>query len=60
VTAFYDILTPKPSLEDKVNQAIERMGKHYLCHPCNHVKRKTPMPTTHTLKQQWAFMKSHG
>lgn len=32
----------QPVPKSKLEEVINGMGKTYLCHPSNHVKRKTP------------------
>lgn len=48
------------NLKTRIEATIEQMGKLYICHKSNQVKRKTSMPTTLTLKQQWEMLKRHG
>lgn len=40
------------SLASKTSYCIAEMGEQYLCHPSNHVRRRTPMTTDATIQRQ--------
>lgn len=43
---------PEDALKIKAATAITEMGTQYLCHPANHVRRKTPMTTAAAIQRQ--------